>query len=78
MHGNTKLNDDSTIIVIAAVAMGALALLIAGMKLLHTSIAKVMRETVSSRGGQFYLGGTRNLTLFGNAGAKGENPPLSP
>lgn len=66
----TKLNDDSTIIAIAAVALAALALLITAMKLLHTSIAKVMRDTVSSRSGQSYLGGTR--ALFGKKGIKGD------
>lgn len=65
-----KLNDDSTIIAIVAVALAALALLITAMKLLHTSIAKVMRDTVSSRSGQSYLGGTK--ALFGKKRAKGE------
>ncbi|CAM9298677.1 unnamed protein product [Hapterophycus canaliculatus] len=57
----SQLNDDSTIIAIATVALGALGLLITGMKLLHKSIAKVMRETVSSRRGQSYISGTRAL-----------------
>ena len=70
----TKLNDDSTIIAIAAVALAALALLITAMKLLHTSIAKVMRDTVSSRSGQSYLGGTR--ALFGKKGVKGDRHVL--
>lgn len=70
MRVKTKLNDDSTIIAIAAVALAALALLITAMKLLHTSIAKVMRDTVSSRSGQSYLGGTK--ALFGKRATKGE------
>lgn len=70
MRFKTKLNDDSTIVAIAAVALAALALLITAMKLLHTSIAKVMRDTVSSRSGQSYLGGTR--ALFGKKGTKGD------
>lgn len=56
---------------IVSFAVTALALLIAGMKFLHKSIAKVMRETVSSRGGQSYLGGTRAL-FAGKKAAKGE------
>ncbi|CAN0009539.1 unnamed protein product, partial [Scytosiphon promiscuus] len=57
----SQLNDDSTIIAIATVAFGALSLLITGMVLLHKSIAKVMRDTVSSRRGQSYVSGTRAL-----------------
>ncbi len=68
----SKLNEDSTIILIVSAAVTLLALLIAGMKFLHTSIAKVMRDTVSSRGGQFYLGGGRAL-IGGKKTPKGEN-----
>lgn len=73
---NAKLNDDSTIIAIASVAVGLLTLLIVGMTFLHKSIAKVMRETVSSRGERFHFGRTKNLTLVGDKG-KGENQSLS-
>lgn len=71
MRAKTKLNDDSTIIAIAAVALAALALLITAMKFLHTSIAKVMRDTVSSRSGKSYLSSTR--ALQGKKGTKGDD-----
>ncbi|CAM9547065.1 unnamed protein product [Ectocarpus sp. 13 AM-2016] len=63
----SQLNEDSTIIAIAAAAVTALALLIAGMTLLHKSIANIMRETVTSRN-KLYASGTR--ALFGDKRSK--------